>query len=83
MSINYYNEIEKLKLKEEDKEGYKWLFCNFDVIQEKLKKKKPKTLGDIRKICLQEIGFAPAILFSFSHLFESKTVYLKALKKHF
>lgn len=71
--------IDKLKITQESKDGYKWLLLNFDAIQEVAD--KAKTVGDFRKGCLEEIGFAPALIFSFKSCYKSEEVFIKHLQK--
>lgn len=81
--MDYCKRIDALSMQAESKEGYKWLFSNFDAIQRQIEKKNPTTIRATRDICKKEIGFMPAILFSFKHLFESKEIYIKALEEQF
>ena len=78
--MSYYERIEKLKMNSQAKEGYKWLIANYEAIQRATR--KCKTIGDIRKKCLKEIGFSPAIMFSFFKGV-SKEDYVKGLEESF
>ena len=79
--MTYYKRIDNLKMDKKDKEGYKWLFCNFDAV--KMTTKNCKTIEEFRIKCYKEIGFAPAPLFSFKHLFKTRETYIKELEKVF
>ena len=79
MIKNYYQRIDKLNIDVEAKEGYKWLVANLDAVN--IATKKCKTIGDFRKKCFREIGFAPALIFSFQHLLKSEEIFVKELEE--
>jgi len=81
--MKYFERVQNLEIEEKNKEGYCWMLANFDVAQEVAKRKSIKTVGDFRQAIYKEIGFAPAMLFSYKHLFKSQEVFVSALEKSF
>ena len=81
--LPYVSRIEKLDMESNAKNEYCWLLANFDCAKRIAENKKLKTIGDFRNALYKEIGFAPALLFSFKHLFESPETFVSALEKSF
>lgn len=75
---NFIKRIDKLPINEESKEGYKWLLVNFDVIQ--YLAKMSNTVGKFRTQCMREIGFAPALMFSFKGCYKNKLTFIQTLE---
>lgn len=76
--LNLIERIQKLKLDDDSKEGYSWLLLNWDIVKKAIK--NTQTIQQRRKKIYKKIGFAPAILFSFKHLFKNPEYYVKQLE---
>jgi len=75
---NLYKRIDNIKgLPEEAKRGYSWLLLNYEAVQDKIK--DCKTIGEVRKVCFKEIGFAPAFIDCFIQN-KSKEEYVEMLE---
>lgn len=76
-SKRLFKQIDNSCLDNQEKEIYKTIVFYWEdikrVIQELKEKDKNLTIGKIRQTLYNNFGVAPAILFSFSHLFLEKT----------
>jgi len=81
--MQYIKRIQGLnKMNAESKDGYCWMLANWDSVKRIVNKQK-KTIKLFRKALLKELGFAPALLFSFKSCYKSKEIFVSRLEKRF
>ena len=78
------NEIQSCSfLSTQDKEVYSEIIDNFEEAKAIVEESKNKTIGSIRKALAQELGVAPAIMFSFADQFTTPRNYWELIKGAF